>query len=63
MSAKRLPPGTPAPASGIYALVGPRGGRTGEEADSTQGKPLPPTGRRGETWTLVRPAHHKGARR
>ena len=28
-----LPPGTPTPRSGIYEQVGPRGGRTGEQAD------------------------------
>ncbi len=62
MSKKALPPGTPAPKSGIYEQLGPRGGRTGEEADSTRGKPLPPTDRSGNTWHLVRPAHHKGKR-
>ena len=41
MSTKRLPPGTRAPVSGIYEQIGPRGGRTCEEADSTRGKPLP----------------------
>ena len=59
MGSKRLPPGTRAPVSGIYERIGPRGGRTGEEADSTRGKPLPPTETRGSTWTLRRPAHHK----
>jgi hypothetical protein len=63
MTTKRLPPGTPAPVSGIYKLVGPRGGHTGEEADSTRGKPLPPTERRGETWSLVRAARHKSSER
>ena len=38
-----LPPGTPIPRSGIYEQVGPRGGMTGEQADSTRGHPLPPT--------------------
>jgi hypothetical protein len=38
MPTKRLPPGTRAPVSGIYEQIGPRGGRTGEEADSTRGK-------------------------
>jgi hypothetical protein len=52
-------PGTPAPKSGIYEQVGPRGGRTGEQADSTRGKPLPPTDQKGQEWTLVTPAHHK----
>ena len=60
MKTTRLLPGTPAPKSGIYERVGPRGGMTGEQADSTQGKPLPPTPGAGQTWTLVEPAHHKG---
>ena len=28
-----LPPGTSTPRSGIYEQVGPRGGRTGEQAE------------------------------
>ncbi len=60
MATKSLPPGTPAPRSGIYEQVGPRGGRTGEQADSTRGKPLPPTETAGRGWVLVNPAHHKG---
>ena len=59
MSRKGLSPGTPTPRSGIYERMGPRGGRTGEEIDSTKGHPLPPTGGAGETWWLRRPAHHK----
>ena len=53
-------PGTPAPKSGIYEKIGPRGGHTGAQADSTKGHPLPPTGKPGEKWELVKPAHHKG---
>lgn len=34
--------------SGIYDKVGPRGGNTGQQADSTKGNPLPPTDRPGE---------------
>jgi hypothetical protein len=56
---KGLTPGTPTPRSGIYEQVGPRGGRTGEQADSTRGKPLPPTEKPGNTWILVDPAKHK----
>ena len=63
MAIKRLPPGTRAPVSGIYEQIGPRGARTGEEADSTRGKSLPPTERPGESWTLVRAAHHKTPKR
>lgn len=57
-----LSPGTPAPRSGIYEQIGPRGGRTGEQADSTRGKPLPPTGRSGQGWRLVTPAHNRGGK-
>jgi hypothetical protein len=45
MTKKPLSPGTPTPRSGIYEQTGPRGGKTGEQADSTRGKPLPPTER------------------
>jgi len=51
-----MPPGAATPRSGTYEQVGPRGGRTGEQADSTRGKPLPPVGSPGRRWTLVQPA-------
>lgn len=54
-----LPPGTPTPHSGIYEPVGPRGGRTNEQATSTEGHPLPPTDKPGNTWNPVDLAHHK----
>lgn len=54
-----LKPGTPAPASGQYKPVGPRGGNIGGEITSTQGKPLPPTQKPGQTYTLVDPTKHK----
>jgi hypothetical protein len=47
----------------LYEQIGPRGGRTGEEADSTRGKPLPPMSGVATQWSLVRPAHHKGSKR
>lgn len=50
---QKLKPGTPAPASGQYEIVGPRGGRTGSERTATRGAPLPPTPSRGQTYTLV----------
>ena len=56
----QMPPGAATPRSGIYEQVGPRGDRTGEQADSTRGKPLPPTSQPGRRWTLVEPAHHNG---
>lgn len=60
---QNLKPGTPAPASGQYEIVGPRGGRTGEERTSTRGAPLPPTPASGQTYTLVDPTRNGSGRR
>lgn len=60
MSKRGLTPGTATPKSGIYEKLGPRGGKTGEQVSSTRNHPLPPTDRSGETWKLVKEAHHKG---
>jgi hypothetical protein len=49
----RMPPGAAAPGSGIYEQVGPRGGRTGQQAVSSAGRTLPPTSTPGHKWTLV----------
>jgi hypothetical protein len=56
---KPLPPGTPAPRSGQYEVVGPRGGSRGREITATQGRPLPPVPR-GERMRLVDPTKHEG---
>lgn len=58
----RMPPGAATPRSGIYEQVGPRGGRTGSKAVSTSGKPLPPTSKPGQGWTLVKPVKGKAPR-
>ncbi len=55
----KLHPGDPAPVSGIYPRVGPRGGDTGEQVVSTQGKPLPPTPNPGEGYGKPKPAKHE----
>jgi hypothetical protein len=47
-----LKPGTKAPASGQYQKIGPRGGQ-GHEVTVVKGKPLPPAGGPGSTFTLV----------
>jgi hypothetical protein len=59
---KYLPPGTPPPRSGIYKQANPQGSRTGEQADSTRRRPLPPTGGPSRGWILVKPARHRGDR-
>jgi len=50
---KRLTPGTKAPASGQYEIVGPRGGRTGVERTVVRGEPLPPTPNPHETYRMA----------
>ena len=55
----KLTPGTPAPKSGQYAVIGPKGGNTGVEVTAVQNKPLPPTDKPGMTFQLVDPTKHK----
>jgi hypothetical protein len=58
---KRLPPGTPAPASGQHGLIGPRGGNTGQERTATRGEPLPPTPKPGMGYVMTDPTREKFA--
>ncbi len=62
MSKKPIPAGTPTPRSGIYEQLGPRGGKTGEQADFDSRKPLPPTDPGNKGWALMKPAHHKSGK-
>jgi hypothetical protein len=48
-----LAPGTKAPESGQYEIIGPRGGRTGEERTVVKGDPLPPTPASGQRYRPV----------
>jgi hypothetical protein len=50
---KTLTPGTKAPASGQYEIVGPRGGHTGVERTVVKGEPLPPTPHAGATYRIA----------
>ena len=58
MAKQPLKPGQPTPASGQYAVVGPRGGATGEEITSVQGHRLPPTPKPNQGFVLVDPTHN-----
>ena len=51
--AEKLTPGTKAPVSGQYEIVGPRGGRTGVERTVVRGEPLPPTPNPGESYRIA----------
>lgn len=59
MADKILKPGEETPVSGQYERVGPRGGSTGAEVTSVEGKPLPPTPNAGEGYRLVDRTKHK----
>jgi len=50
---KKFTPGSKAPASGQYEIVGPRGGSTGVERTVVRGEPLPPTPHAGQAYVLV----------
>jgi hypothetical protein len=54
----KLKPGQQAPASGQYAIVGPRGGDTGRERTVVQGESLPPTPQAGQRYQLVDPTRN-----
>jgi len=56
-------PGNLAPHSGIYRIIGPRGGATNEsERTVVRGEPFPPTPRPGQRYVLVRPARQRSDR-
>jgi len=48
-----LKPGTRATVSGLYEMVGPKGGKTGKQRTGTKGKSLPPTEKAGQLYRLV----------
>ncbi len=56
---KKLAPGESAPASGLYELIGPRGGHTGKERTVVKGEALPPTPKPGMTYRIAARAHNK----
>ena len=58
-----LKPGTTAPRSGQYEIVGPRGGHTGEERTVVRHEPLPPTPKPGMGYKLVDPTKNGSDRK
>ena len=49
---KPIKPSQPAPFSGQFGVVGPKGGKTNQEITAIQGKPLPPTPKPGMGYVL-----------
>ena len=47
-----LKPGEKSPFSGQVEIIGPRGGRTGEERTITKGERLPPTPEAGQAYRI-----------
>jgi len=58
----KLKLGQPAPKSGQYEQVGPRGGRTGKEITAPKGHTLPPTDKPGQGYILVDPTKNKSGK-
>ena len=48
-------PGEKAQRSGQYEIIGPRGGKTGEERTVVKGEPFPPTPKPKQTYELNDP--------
>jgi hypothetical protein len=51
--AKQYNPGETAPVSGLYELIGPRGGHTGKERTVAKGEVLPPPPRAGMSYEIA----------
>ena len=55
---QKLKPGVPAPFSGIYDIIGSRGGDTGVQRVAEKDEPLPPTPGVNQTYKLAKKAKH-----
>jgi hypothetical protein len=60
-SSRLLRPGSRAPESGVYQVVGARGRRTGTERTVARGDPLPPTPEAGQQYRMVDPSKPKAS--
>lgn len=62
MAKQPMKPGTPAPCSGQFGIIGSRGGDTGKERTVVKGEPLPPTPKSGQGYVLNDPTKNKAGR-
>lgn len=58
MAKQKFSPGQRVPASGQYAVVGPRGGKSGKEVTVVKSEPFPPTPKSGMSYILVDKTKH-----
>lgn len=56
---KSYSPGQKAPYSGQYGIVGPHGGKTGQEITLPKNKTFPPTQKPGQKFVMNDPTHNK----
>lgn len=59
---KTTKPGQVADTSGIYDIVGPRGGKTEDQRTVDRGEKFPPTPKPGEQYKLAQRTHHRKER-
>jgi hypothetical protein len=62
MSKQPMRPGTTAPRSGQYGIVGQRGGNTGQERTVTKGEPFPPTPKAGQSYVMNDPTKNNAGK-
>ena len=60
--AKAHKPGQKATTSGIYDIVGPRGGKTNDQRTVDSGEKFPPTPKAGEQYKIAQRTHHRSER-
>lgn len=63
MAKKVYRPGERVPQSGLYEIIGPRGGDTGREVTAVKNKIFPPQPQSGESYRLADKARHKRPKR
>jgi hypothetical protein len=56
---RQFNPGEKAPVSGLYELIGPRGGHTGKERTVVRGEVLPPTPKPGMGYEISERVHNQ----
>lgn len=62
MAQGSIKPGEQTSRSGQYEIVGPRGGRTGEERTLVRGNTAPPTPKPGQAYQMVDPTKNGSGR-